>query len=1541
MDWTMFQKRGEAPTKAFEAFMNQLFELWCRRTYRDSISYFTVVNGSGGDGGVEAYAMLLNNTFVGVQSKWFIHAIGPGEINQIRNSIKTAMKIRPKMKHYIVCIPRDLASKKGKVQTTEQDRWDRLILEMNTSFPDLTIELWNESKLRDEVQKDQTGNVYRYWFEKNEISLETLKQQFAKARSGWLNQRYIPSLHGQGLMQSALHYLVGAKSKRVEALEALQKCDGKLDKLISEIQFGQTINKNKKLNNELKKVERFLQQMKANVHCLRIMIQYNGESIDLSPYDYPDINKCLTYLKDQPIQSVYSINQSDLEKTLQTINQMDVEYEIDQIHEKFSNNQILILGEPGTGKTHGLANGVQQYLEVEQKPALIIHAKRYGSEKSWRDILFDALGISSNWSEDEIWRGLEACAARCDIRDSEKDNQDVKVATGLTQVLVCVDGLDESIPWDRWKERIGELEAIQRNYRRLKFAVTSRPYVYNEDSTLKTLRLPTEGDTSVDQLFPSYIEFYNITFTNPGDVNWLRWSIKTPLALRLFCDQHKGKELSNLEKVSFTIAHLLRDKIDAVDKEITTRLGDLWGLKDHVVLSALITIANRAVERRIFDRAGLCNIIIEAQSVAMIDERNALRLVDYMVGYGLLSEFVTSDQDPLIPPARKYEIALQPIMDYLLAMQLVDKVIKENDNDLPKELSYRQGTIQMAAIILLQDHKRLVGKDGLWNNSTYMDLFDLQLFTLANVTPDRTKPYADEVKKIITHSMSASRKLVNQLMVKVARIKYHPLGPILLHETLNEIKTVAERDLVWSVPEYLPRKNNAVWEGSGKIFVNNVNNGLIATDTHDGLPLLYAWQLTNVDNRVRQTCRKEISKWGQRNPTEFILLINLSFSANDPQMKEDVMSCAFAVASTLTNQPELKALADWALEEVFAESKIKEVYNAVILYAGRAIVERAYLYGHVEKQIVEKARPPFPASSAYLPIDVNAAQADSDIFGPISMDLGWYVIKRGYTDFFVTKQSKRVDEESIDTNQWAALNDEELDWVSDKIKDGQEKDSLKTYVQQREKEMGESQKQYRSIIGSWKDHLMVGVDTDEDEDFLDSINEMDINEELRKSTFIPVRYEDDAHDLLEGHALENGLDSLTPHQLALGFVMSFIYRMGWKEKVFHGQPNGDQPGEVIGVDVAIMRKYHTSTHGSQSTVMQFAEKYTWCAVHEMLGYFANRIPLYVYGDNGREAEMIDDYSLLLDIPNPLQELSDVSLDERREQMTWFVPNELSPTVSHLKSHKKWDIIQWLRTAPFPDLSEWIKADESKLKPVLEKVGAKGNWVSLYNFSAITEPHTLSDSIMWIKSCAIKQDNFDQFILDCSEGNPSLLSHFKQMDVDFFSSPRSKTYMDPSSLAWMTWMKEDYQIFQINSVENNKLVEYPLYKTVVETTHRMRNGDVEYTFQLPSKLLREFLYIREGDGWCYYNKDNQLVAFHSLSGQAYRNSQSLLYVNQDLLEQALDKHGYKMIWGVRILREPSMKVRDQHNKFFPQRDTTWIVYEDSGVLRELLVKDEES
>lgn len=78
MNWQHFQTYSEAPTRAFECMCNQLFELWCKKTYPDSLKIVTIVNGAGGDGGVESFAIKKDNTIIGMQAKWFSNSITTG-----------------------------------------------------------------------------------------------------------------------------------------------------------------------------------------------------------------------------------------------------------------------------------------------------------------------------------------------------------------------------------------------------------------------------------------------------------------------------------------------------------------------------------------------------------------------------------------------------------------------------------------------------------------------------------------------------------------------------------------------------------------------------------------------------------------------------------------------------------------------------------------------------------------------------------------------------------------------------------------------------------------------------------------------------------------------------------------------------------------------------------------------------------------------------------------------------------------------------------------------------------------------------------------------------------------------------------------------------------------------------------------------------------------------------------------------------------------------------------------------------------------------
>lgn len=88
MNWANFQTYNDAPTKAFEILCNQLFENWCKEQYTSELASFHVVNGAGGDGGVESYAVLSDGKVIGLQAKWFPGSITTNQMGQIQKPLR-------------------------------------------------------------------------------------------------------------------------------------------------------------------------------------------------------------------------------------------------------------------------------------------------------------------------------------------------------------------------------------------------------------------------------------------------------------------------------------------------------------------------------------------------------------------------------------------------------------------------------------------------------------------------------------------------------------------------------------------------------------------------------------------------------------------------------------------------------------------------------------------------------------------------------------------------------------------------------------------------------------------------------------------------------------------------------------------------------------------------------------------------------------------------------------------------------------------------------------------------------------------------------------------------------------------------------------------------------------------------------------------------------------------------------------------------------------------------------------------------------------
>lgn len=214
MNWTNFQTYNDAPTKAFEILCNQLFENWCKEQYPSEMASFNVVNGSGGDGGVESYAVLSDGKVIGLQAKWFPDSITTNQMGQIKNSINTALKMRPQITRYIVCVPRDLASLTGKGDNTEDKRWEDMKSDVLKDNPNLTLDLWNETRLTQELQKECSAGIFKFWFERAEISEESVKFSFEKSKHSWLSTKYVPELNTFGTIHSFICTYLGDVDQR-------------------------------------------------------------------------------------------------------------------------------------------------------------------------------------------------------------------------------------------------------------------------------------------------------------------------------------------------------------------------------------------------------------------------------------------------------------------------------------------------------------------------------------------------------------------------------------------------------------------------------------------------------------------------------------------------------------------------------------------------------------------------------------------------------------------------------------------------------------------------------------------------------------------------------------------------------------------------------------------------------------------------------------------------------------------------------------------------------------------------------------------------------------------------------------------------------------------------------------------------------------------------------------------------------------------------------------------------------------------------------
>lgn len=821
------EKHGDDASRAFEALTRQLFERFCRREYGAALREVRIPNDKGGDGGVEAYAILASGKEVGLQAKWFLRSVGDVQVRQIEKSLRSAKDNHPRLVRFVVAIPRNLGDTTGTSSArsrakSERQRWVEWVEKAKTIAPGIAIDLWDEAELESLLSNDDNEGLWAYWFTSATITLNHLKLGFAAARDGWLNLRYFPSLHAPGILEEELGLRLATPPARAALLREVRWAVGELSEVRDDVArlayypaFTTGITEaDARRDGAFTALKKLVDAGEVLVTALQNGFPVRGK-LSFSRADTDSLQRLHDALKQIPPDPshVAAPTFQILDRLRHVLGENQAHLLILDAWERWERSTKLVafLGPPGIGKTHGLAWAVEARLG-DQQPALLLRAKDcLLIEDGWAGILRKALD-RPDWRLKTLFNALEALAVRADVWRAHEsagtgtDNEPADVAAEPTCFLLAVDGLEESGHHQRWAELLGELATHLQHHPRIRVAVTlrtsSQQWILSrvKSDAFTVVSLPRDGG-NVQTLLAAYCAQREV----PAPDRRLCWAIRDPLSVQLYCEATKDRGSSwGSNRQDLSLTSLLMAKLDHAEQGV--RANGTWSPREKPLAAALRVAALYAVQRGALTREDAITAASDpSQQCGSLTRAQWSNVFDYAEEYGLLLVRTETSENLLLPSIVYVEPAYEPLTDYLLAKVACDAIgesLRRNEQcELDPMLAKRPDALTQAAILLAQSGVNLIAS-GLWQKDLPEKLLEiLQLRAIAALNDEAVRPYSDWVRSRLLASLPSCRRVLAELCIPVARDKAHPFGPHFVHQTLLPILP-AIRDLVWSGPSY-------------------------------------------------------------------------------------------------------------------------------------------------------------------------------------------------------------------------------------------------------------------------------------------------------------------------------------------------------------------------------------------------------------------------------------------------------------------------------------------------------------------------------------------------------------------------------------------------------------------------------------------------------------------------------------------------------------------------------------------------------------------
>jgi hypothetical protein len=965
--------------------------------------------GAGGDAGLEGALVDGNGrVVVGLQAKFYAGNLGSTQWRNLDESIRTALHDNAAdraLDEIVITMPRELTQAQLRVLESHTRSWTAEAERLGYSAP-VQFTLWGEAALLDLLLRSENRGILLHYFEVPDFDRARCCEKTLATIQG-LGDRYRPELHTPTDAEDKLHTFLRSERCRQHFVEQARedlRARAWLPTQGSELPES--------LHAALSHAEsawqhalRFFGDGISLPNSLTRLATALNESADAL---MPIIEGLSALMPPRPPQSDdnYHLPQSrgPYEEVLRRFDTW--EWHLRSLGRYLRGKALadqpclLLTGNPGTGKSHLLAEVCSRYVEQGGVALFLEGAKFSTDEPPWTQLM--------------RWAGFSGDSARDLVATLS-----AMAATTSSPALVCIDALNETPNRSLWRNGILDFAAELRSSDRVKLLVSCRSD-YLEQTLPAALR---EHDSpgwafaehqglgvEVFEAFPKYVAAYHVRWRGlPPLVEEFR----NPLFLRIFCEAYANQ---TPDEGSLSLAAVLRHYA----QRKAELLGQRIDCDPSRVLDALRDLAGSV-------QAGHALHIPERQARTVCERHHAPTETSRSLYRALLSESVLAEfpgPTDALGSSHLVRFTYERVWDYFVSLAVLPRGEPVSQN-LAQKLRDEDWRLENAGLISLlnirfpeEGHGELcdaIAPDGNpdWD-SLEQFLESLPWRTHASFS-DRTL----ELFQLATDGGLMENSLIH--IVPLAPNPQHPWNADWLHERLAAIP-LAERDRTWTlwVNEHLFRSYEDSPIRELLSWAERAPMASLADEHRFLLATVLAWCASTTVVESRKRLAAALARVLAGRTQLAVRLVRRFLGIDDPYIFEWVLLAAAGAAQhAAVGDVHLADLARAVHEGVFGE-KTTKVHLLVRHYAAE-ICQQAQAKGMLPAEISpESFHPPFRSrwpriwSEKRCDEKQKTTQKASDLFQSVMPDKGgpgygnWgrYVMQSHVSQFLPQKLSE-------------------------------------------------------------------------------------------------------------------------------------------------------------------------------------------------------------------------------------------------------------------------------------------------------------------------------------------------------------------------------------------------------------------------------------------------------------------------------------------------------------------------------------------------------